>query len=242
MAVAQAGGRLGHLGQALRYFVEAARKDSHAAGRVMNLHARAVDLVLDGDTRAEHREGVGDRARRLREHRAQRARMRDGLGGGGRERARRRTAIGADGFAVRSAGACRPGPGARAGAARGDVGRLAQGLRQPPNVALQHVHPAHFIHRTPAHLRQRLEHQAFAHPVAHLADQHLGRVFRLKRRHPREKRAQPFELAFARAASFDVGYFFEAATDLGERERRWGLRRAASASASRSPRRSRLRR
>ena len=104
-----------------------------------------------------------------------------------------------------------PAAPALAPAPRGDVGRLAQGLRQPPNVALQHVHPAHFIHRTPAHLRQRLEHQAFAHPVAHLADQHLGRVFRLKRRHPREKRAKPFELAFARAAPFDVGYFFEAA-------------------------------
>ena len=231
MAVAQARGRLGDLGQAGRDFVEAARKDSHAAGRVMDLHARAIDLVLDSDARAENRERVGDRARRLREHRAQRARMRDGFSGGGRERARRRQSrasravVGADGgFTGRSRdGACAPAARARAGAAGGDVGRLAQGLRQPPNVSLQHVHAAHLVHRPPGHLRQRLEHQALAHPVAHLADQHLGRVFRLERGHAGEEIVEPFELAPPRAASLDLSDLFERAADLGERERRLRL-------------------
>jgi hypothetical protein len=85
------------------------------------------------------------------------------------------------------------------------------------------MHPAHLVDWPPGHLCQRLQHQAFAHPMAHLADQHLGRVFRLERSHPREQIAQPFELAPPRAASLDFRNLLERAADLGERERRLRL-------------------
>ena len=227
VAVAEALSRLGDLGQAGRDLVEPARKDSHAAGRVMDLYARAIDLVLDGEARAQNRECVGDRARRLREHRAQRPCMRDAVGGGGREGARRRpsfagvAAAGAGGVAARSGGASRCG--APAGAACGDVGRLAQELRQPSHVALQHMHPAHFVDRPPGHLRQRFQQQTLAHPMAHLANQHLGRVLRFQRGHPREKLAQPLELAPARAASLDFRDLLKRVADLGERQGWFGL-------------------
>ena len=59
--------------------------------------------------------------------------------------------------------------------------------------------------------------------MAHLADQHLGRVFRLERGHPREQRAEALELAPPRAASLDLRYLLERPADLDERERRLGL-------------------
>src|SRR4029077_12634388 len=72
-ALAKTARNLNDLGQAWGDLVHAAGENSHLAGtEMMDLHTRAVDLVLEGDFRTEHRECLRDIGGGLRKHRLHR--------------------------------------------------------------------------------------------------------------------------------------------------------------------------
>ena len=198
--------------------------------------------------RAENREGVGDRARRLREHRAQRARMRDGLGGGGRERARRRPSFAAAPSAERAASPSAPPTlAARRRRSRrrrvrrrwaAGAGTAPAAQRRPPACASGALHPPAARPSSPAP-------RASGPRSSRGASRRSAPWPRIspQARHPREKLAAALRACVcARRALRSSAISSKRATDLGERERRLGLLGPQRASASRSPRRSRLRR
>jgi hypothetical protein len=86
------------------------------------------------------------------------------------------------------------------------------------------MRPTHLRDRPRRHPRDCIEHQPFAHPVAHLANEDLCKIIALERARLLEKCAQRVELAPARIAPFDFRDFAELMLDLTYRQRWLGIR------------------
>ena len=187
---------LDHVGNALGDLIQPARENSHAAifvARMMYLHARAVELVLERQLRAQRRERFGDIVNRKREHRLERLDARAHSA---------KTSLAAD-FSVPA--------------------RRAQIIRttRPRSASSMCMRRTSATGRAPSSRSPRAS--APRSPVAHLADQNLRDVLAFERRGAREQLAQRVELAVARVTPLDRGDLGEFFIELANRQRRFGI-------------------